>query len=132
MTEAFGSPSPSAFAYRRADSTFSVWDWTFRADARRAGEFLDIASASRNGVTLTGSGTETVTTARLFEAGQLVHLSDGRIVRADDEGRITFAVGLGPAHRSQQFTPGAETAEELAGGRYWRTRTVRFSPEGCA
>jgi hypothetical protein len=66
MAHALGSPPPVTFDYRRADPEFSVWGWTFEADANRATESLDIRDASKAGLALTGSGTETVTTAGYF------------------------------------------------------------------
>jgi len=121
---AFGSPPPAAFDYRAVESSFSVWDWTFAADAARATEFLDIADASCRGLGLTGSGLTKVTTARCFRPRSRV-LVNGSPVRADASGRITFTVDLGPAHQFQQFTPAARTLE--AAGGYWTSTTVTFT-----
>ena len=128
---AFGSPAPASFDYRRVDRSFSVWDWTFSADANRAAEFLDVRDASHDGVTLTGSGEVSVRTARLFGANQKVRVSiedpggvRTQVVRARGK-RLSFRVDLGPAHQQQQFTP-AQRALEAAGD-YWTTRMVRFT-----
>jgi S-formylglutathione hydrolase FrmB len=126
MAAAFGAQPPASFDYRAADATFSVWDWTFVADPGRAPEFLDVADASCDGLGLTGSGTTTVTTASCFEAGETV-LANGEAVTADDAGRITFTVDLGPAHEHQQYTPAAR-ALGTAGG-YWTSRTTIFQGE---
>lgn len=121
----FGT-EPSSFDYRLADPSFSAWGWTFSADPARATEFLDVTDASAAGLTLTGSGVETVTTAGYFAPGQLVTLNgaveDSAV--ADADGRITFHVDLGPAHEIQQYTIQQRALE--AAGNYFVTRTVEF------
>jgi S-formylglutathione hydrolase FrmB len=124
---AFGRPDPVAFSYRRAAPEFTVWDWTFAADRDRAEEFLDVTAASCHGLTVRGSGVETVTTARCYTPGQQVQIIDDagvRLVRADRAGRVAMTVDLGPAHTNQQYTPAAAAAEQLAGDAYWRTDHV--------
>lgn len=123
LVGAFGSAAPSSFDYRRADPEFGVWGWSFRADPGRAAEFLDVRDASRAGVTMTGSGLQTLTTAGYFAPGQEVRVDDDVLV-ADAAGRITVRVNLGPPHTGQQYRdPVAESAED-----YFTTRTVRFEP----
>jgi S-formylglutathione hydrolase FrmB len=132
MIKAFGTPPPTSFNYRTADATFSVWNWMFTADPRRGAEFLDIHHASRSGLTITGSGTETVTTAALFRPHQRVTVSGAKAssatVRADKNGRITFQVNLGPAHQDQQYTLSARLAGQDRPG-YFTTRRVTFRPQ---
>jgi S-formylglutathione hydrolase FrmB len=127
MIHAFGTPPETSFDYRRADPAFTVWGWSFEADPRRAVEFLDIHDASGKGLTLTGSGTEQVTTSALFRPGTLVHITGATTAAAiaTRQGQITFHVGLGPPHRVQQYTPSA-LAERF------QTRTVRFAPTGSS
>lgn len=128
MHEAFGRRVPRVFDFRRARPDFSVWGWSFEADPRRAVEFLDIRDASRHGLTLTGSGTEAVRTARYFEPGESVRL-DGAVerqVRADRRGRISFHVDLGPPHPNQQHTLEARLAGQDSPG-YFTTRRVMFA-----
>ncbi len=127
MLAAFGSASPSSFDYRRADPHSSAWGWTFTADPRRAAEFLDITHASPAGLTLRGSGTETVTTPPLWDPGQAVDVHGGSPthVRADSAGRVTFTVGLGAPHRKQQYTLAQQLSPEL-----FVTRTIRFDRAG--
>jgi esterase/lipase superfamily enzyme len=127
MMDAVDSPPPSAFDYRRADERFSVWRWTFAADPVRAAEFLDISGASRTGVTLTGSGIETVTTAPAFRPGERVALTgaQARSTVAGRDGRLRFTVDLGPAHQAEQGTP-------QAAGQTFLTRTVRFRSQAIA
>jgi S-formylglutathione hydrolase FrmB len=129
MFAAFGTAAPTTFDHRRADPSFEVWTWTFTADLDRAGEFLDVVDASSSGVTLTGSGVETVTTAGYFTPGSLVTLT-GAVepsATADASGRITFHVDLGPAHRLEQYTSLPRVAE--AGGGYWTNKTVSMTNE---
>ena len=127
---AFGSSPPLSFDFRDAEKAFSVWGWTFEVDPKRAPEFLDVTDASGSGVTLTGSGVASVMTASVFEAGQVVTLSNAvePSVVADSLGRITFHVDLGPAHEFQQYTLPARALEALSG--YWTTKSVTFASEG--
>jgi S-formylglutathione hydrolase FrmB len=128
MFRAFGTPAPTAFDHRRAAPNFAVWGWTFTADPRRAPEFLDVADASCAGLGLTGSGTTTVTTASCFPPGETVALT-GAVepdAAADEGGRITFQVDLGPAHQFQQYTPPARALEATGG--YLVSRAIFFRP----
>jgi S-formylglutathione hydrolase FrmB len=124
MVGAFGAAAPDAFDYRRADPKFSVWGWDFEADPSRATEFLDVADASCNGVGVTGSGMTTITTAPCFAPGEAValHRAVEPSATADDQGRITFTVDLGPPHTEQQYTPLARILE--AAGGYFRSYAV--------
>jgi diacylglycerol O-acyltransferase/trehalose O-mycolyltransferase len=131
MLASFGDRGPRAFDYRTSDASASVWGWTFDADPKRAPEFLDVRGASFAGVRLTGSGTEAVLTGTLFERRQRVLVEGaGRaayVIRADDAGRIAFAVNLGVAHSLEEGTA-AEQAADAADPRYFTTRDVRFIP----
>ncbi len=129
MLAAFGRPDPRRFSYRTGDAVASVWGWTFTADPSRAAEFLDAQDVSRDGLTLTGSGTESVRTPRFFWPGEDVTVegSESRTldVRADGEGRLTFPVDLGPAHGLEQGTA-AQMAVQTSAPGYFVTRRVRF------
>lgn len=129
MTDAFGAPPPDSFDYRRVDPSFSVWGWRFEADPKRATEFLDIRDASRTGLSLTGSGTGSVTTAGYYHPMQLVKLQ-GAVedeARAGPDRGISLRVDLGPPHRHQQYTSQARAAGQDQPG-YFKTRTVRLEP----
>ncbi|MFA5891575.1 MAG: hypothetical protein WDA27_11600 [Actinomycetota bacterium] len=123
----FGAAAPATFNYRAVEPSFKVWGWSFGADSARAPEFLEVRDASCARATLTGSGTETVTTAACFTPGEVVALS-GAITAsatADATGRLAFAVDLGPAHTLQQYT--APTRALEATPRYFTTQTVTFT-----
>jgi hypothetical protein len=95
-----------------------------RADPDRPLEFLRLRGAGRRGVTLSGSGTTTVTTAPLFRGRKRV-LLDGAVqrgVRPGRRGRIRFAVDLGPPSGGQEYRPGVQTRRV--------TRAVSFHPRG--
>jgi hypothetical protein len=128
MIDAFGTRPPTSFSYRTADPVFSARGWSFIADPTRAAEFLDIHDASRSGLTLTGSGTETVTSAGYFHAGKTVQLTGARETAAvaDGQGRITFHVDLGPSHPNQQYTLQARLAGEDKPD-YFKTRNIAFA-----
>ncbi len=132
MTAAFGRSAPGPFDYRSGDATAAVWGWELTADAARAPEFLDVHGASVRGVTLTGSGTEAVTTAPMFRSRESVDVAgagpDVQRVRADARGRLSFSVDLGPPHVVEQGT-----AQELALAAmptYFVTRQVHFLRRG--
>jgi S-formylglutathione hydrolase FrmB len=131
MMAGFGKAAAATFSYRTADPRFEVWGWSFSADPQRGDEFLDIHDASRHGLSLIGSGTETVTTDRYFTPGAPVTLTGAqqRTVTADATGRVKFTVNLGRAHRHQQYTPQARAAGEDTPG-YFTERAVTFSPTG--
>jgi S-formylglutathione hydrolase FrmB len=123
MTKAFGSRAPAAFDYRSTEPDFWVWGWAFHADTQRAPEFLEVRGASKNGFTLTGSGTENVVTGRLFAPGRRVAVTGAlpAVARAGRKGRLRLRVDLGPAHTEKQFTPTDSHPDFV-------TRIVRLRP----
>lgn len=126
LSASFGTPPPATFDHRAVEPRFSVWGWSFEADPARAPEFLDVHDASCAGVRLAGSGIQRVTTAPCFEPGATVSLqgATSSMALADETGRITFTVDLGPAHTLQQFTAAGRAAALTPG--YVRTGTVTF------
>ena len=123
MVRSFGRRAPASFDYRSIFADASAWGWTFRADAKRAPEFVEVRGASRDGLTLIGSGTETVVTPPLFEAGERVRVEGAgpAAATADPAGRITLAADLGQPATTAQFAPGGEE-------RRWVARRIRFVP----
>jgi hypothetical protein len=123
MAESFGRASPRTFDFRSAAADFEAWGWVFRADQKRAPEFLEVRDASASGVTLAGSGTVTVVTPPVAEPGERVAVSGARpaSASADRDGRVTIAVDLGPPNAAAQFSGG--------GGRAVVARRVRLSAE---
>ncbi len=121
-------PPPKRFSHVAAEPHFSVWGWDFYADPSRALEFLQVSNAGKRGLTLTGSGTETVTTAAYFKRKQPVDVVIGGVsqrLRANRQGRLTFSVELGPPHAAQQYTGAAVGAGQNAPG-YFQQQTVTF------
>ena len=125
MVRSFGRPAPERFDYRSVFADAGVWGWTFRADARRAPEFTEVRGASRAGLTLIGSGTETVVTPPLFAPGEHVAVEGAlpATATADGEGRITVAADLGPPATTPQFS---------GGERRWTARRISFGAPGGA
>jgi S-formylglutathione hydrolase FrmB len=120
--------NPATFDYRAVRRTFSVYGWTFTADPRRAPEFLVATDVSRQGFTLTGSGRTTVMTPAWFQPNQLVSVGIGgtrQQLAADNAGRLTMTVDLGPAHAVQEYTA-QQWALQLRGG-YWHTKHITLS-----
>ncbi len=112
LLERFASPvpPPAPFAHTSIDPTYSVWGWTVTLD-RPTTEFSALRDAGPGGFTLTGSGAATVTTGPDHEPGSrhtvTVTDADGtraNEVAADEHGRLTVDVSLGPANPAQQYT----------------------------
>ena len=53
-------PAPVPFAYRSISTNFTIWDWHFQG-VRQNTEFLDLSNVSCQQLTLSGSGSWTVT-----------------------------------------------------------------------
>ena len=121
--------SPTKFDYRFGDAAASVWGWQFRADPARATEFLDIRHASAEGFRVTGSGTTTITTASLFRRGATVRVMGAGVwsplLQADNDGRLTLTVDLGPPHSLEEGTD-AERIAAAADPNYFIIRSVRL------
>lgn len=134
MISTLGRPAPTRFSFRTAKREFSLYGWQVTADRDRAPEFLQVLDATSNGVSLTGSGLTTVSTAAGFQPYSRVRLAGATTssVSADGDGRITFTVDLGPPHTHQQFSPQQQAEEAVvdqAGpDAYFVSRTVSFTP----
>jgi S-formylglutathione hydrolase FrmB len=127
MVRSFGRPDPDRFDYRSVFADATAWGWRFRADPRRAPEFVEVRAASAGGLTLVGSGTETVVTPPLFERGERVRV-DGALpatATAGADGRVTIAADLGEPASTAQFSPGDRQRRLTA-------RRIRFLRAGAA
>lgn len=123
MVRSFGRRAPASFDYRSVFADSTAWGWTFRADPRRAPEFLEVRGASAAGLTLIGSGATTVVTPPLFAPGEVVAVEGAlpAAARADAGGRLTLAADLGAPAGTPQFSAGG-------GERTWTARRIRFAP----
>lgn len=99
--EAGPRPTPEAFTHRSARERFAVWGWTFEVTDRRGLAFTDVA-IDGDTVAATGDGTLVVTTPPRYEPGARYEVA-GEEVRADDAGRVTFAIALGGT--AERYTP---------------------------
>jgi S-formylglutathione hydrolase FrmB len=118
-------PSPPTwFGFMSIKPSFDIWGWHVSTDPERALEFMRLDRVSARGLTLTGSGTTTVTTPPLFRGVKRVDLEGAAhaVATPDYAGRIRFTIDLGPPDTDQQYTPGAKTTQT--------TRTVGFTPRG--
>lgn len=103
-------PAPERVDFRAIEADFRVFGWDVSIK-RSAVEFAHLTGAGPDGFELHGSGVATVTTASHFEPGASVTLdvvdADGQrelIAPADEEGRITVDIALGPANPHRQYT----------------------------
>jgi hypothetical protein len=80
-----GDPPPPAttFDHRSIASSFEVWGWRFDVAERNDPQFLDLTEVSCSGLTLSGTGTVTVTVPASCNTGH--------------DGAATFEVELGPS-----------------------------------
>jgi hypothetical protein len=124
FTTVFAHPPapPASFDYASIEPDFDIWGWHVSADPQRALEFLRLDDVSAGGLTLTGSGTTTVTTPPLFRGLRRVDVGNAEQATAapDADGHVRFTVDLGAPDGAQQDTPGAATRRN--------SRTVTFAP----
>jgi S-formylglutathione hydrolase FrmB len=116
-------PTPRAFTYKKADPDYAVYGWSVRVQ-RPAMEFSRLQVTSGKRFSLSGSGTGTVTTGRLFRNGRTVVATVGtakQTLTADGSGRVKLTVPLGPGNAAQQYTPQAAAA---GGTKVFTTRVV--------
>jgi len=112
LAAAFGAAAPTTFNYRSIEPSFSVYGWSVAADPARALEFMQLTSVSSHGLTVTGSGSTTITTPPLFAASQPVNVvvnGEASSVTASAAGQATFTVNLRPANTQQQYRLGSVT-----------------------
>jgi S-formylglutathione hydrolase FrmB len=114
--------APTVFDHTSIEPSFDIYGWKITADPQRPLEFLTLEDVSANGLTITGSGTTTITTPPLFSGAKPVFVTiDGKPTRVqpDKNGAITFSVPQGPPNQQQQYTLGATTKHS--------TTTVTFN-----
>jgi S-formylglutathione hydrolase FrmB len=105
MERAFGRPPPAppqvAFNYRTADRTAEIWSWRFAIHHPRR-DFTYLTEVSERGLTITGQGRLSVTTAPLYLPlhGYIIRIPGvpPRRIRAGRYRRLRFTVQLPPPH----------------------------------
>jgi S-formylglutathione hydrolase FrmB len=114
------------FRFRSIATTFSIYGYDVTV-ARETSEFLDMLNVTRNGFTLKGSGTATVTTAPVYRPGRRYSIGGGKTksVVADARGRLRIDVDLGPSHTSEQYSPRGRVMSQSAD--YWTERKISIS-----
>lgn len=86
------------FTYRSIRPDFSVWGWEVGVTGRDAEEFLTLWSASEDGVTVTGSGTVTISTPSLgIQSVVSVEGARGGYSTSVADGRATITFTVAPA-----------------------------------
>jgi S-formylglutathione hydrolase FrmB len=106
---------PARVTFTAVEPRYNVYGWSVRID-RPEPEFSRLVKAGRRGFTLSGSGSATVTTARLFVPRRVYRVVERfgpttlrRTLSANSRGRLRIGVPLGRGNRRQQFTSGART-----------------------
>jgi hypothetical protein len=117
--------SPSSFDYRSIRADFSVWGWSVQV-RRTSDEFLTLWDATRSGVTVTGSGTVTLTTPAFgITAVGVEGAQHGSVSVALAGGRATVTFAIGPEY------PTDERAGASAVPEYDRTVRLCFAYRGA-
>ncbi len=109
------APAPATIDYESADDPYTQWGWTVDPE-RPAREFSALLRAGPRGFTLRGSGRATVQTPAVYRPGAAATVAitsqsarTEKQTTVDDDGRLRFAVPLGPGNPAKQFTLGATT-----------------------
>jgi S-formylglutathione hydrolase FrmB len=105
-------PDPTPFSYRSIERDYEVYGWSVTID-RPAVEFSEFEDVSTDGFTLSGSGVATVVTAPIYRPDRRYevvtsseHGETATTLTADEHGRLSLSVPLGPSNLAQQqFTP---------------------------
>jgi hypothetical protein len=108
--------APRSVTYTSGDNSYSVYGWSVVMH-RSARELSTLAHAGAGGFDLSGSGSATVTTAPVFIPNQSYqidlfgpHVARSLAFDAGPNGRLRFAVPLGPSNPYPQFSPQAQSA----------------------
>jgi hypothetical protein len=112
--QSFAQPSsPAHVDYRTTDPSYTVFGWGVDVQ-RPAVEFSELANADRDGFTVAGSGTATVTTPVWYRPGQAlaaVVTDEQRTwteqVHAGPDGRLSLRMDLGAGNPFQEYTAAA-------------------------
>lgn len=117
MMATFRAPParPQQITYRTIEDQYRIFGWKVSM-TRPALEFSTLSHADRGGFTLAGSGSAMVTTPPVLPPGHAATVTlstrSGTStvqLRADEHGKLTIAVPLGPGNPIQQGRPGART-----------------------
>ena len=105
-------PPAVPFSYRSIEPVFSVWGWTITTD-HLVTEFTYLSHVTPTGFEVRGSGTLHVVSPPLYAVGRSYNVTVAGVsqtVTADGTGRLTFQVGLGNQHTTEQtgFTPNTQ------------------------
>lgn len=96
---------PEAFSYRGMSENLEAWGWSFDGN-KDVKEFTYVDGISPDGFTISGSGNVDVETAALYLPGEtyrITGLDEPLQVEVGPDGRLRFAVDLGPPHIVQQY-----------------------------
>lgn len=103
--------TPATFTFKAAEPAYDVFGWDVAID-RPAMEWSQLDVTSATTFSIAGSGTATVRTPALFRPREVVHVRIGDAApaprTADDRGRLTIEVDLGPGNPFQQYTAPAQ------------------------
>lgn len=126
--------APTTFDFLSIQPSFEVYGWRVVTDPKRALEFFTLTSVNARGLMATGSGSATITSPALFKGIPRVQLTGARQISVvpDAKGRITFAVDLGAADTSQQYTLGTSGPQSHQSVTFTRVRSAMSSSKPAA
>lgn len=107
---------PDPFIYVAVEPVYRVYNWTVRLQRDQL-EFSRLDGASASGFTLSGSGAAEVITAPYYPpgSGHRVRVRGPydwgeQVISANEDGRLTIHLTLGPSNQYQQYTAAAKVA----------------------
>jgi S-formylglutathione hydrolase FrmB len=120
FTDNFADPpaDPQKFEFKTIEPDFRIWGWQVKSDPKRALEFMTV-EGSETSLSLTGSGMASVISPPNYKGLKAVAVN-GKKVKPDSKGRVSFKVDLGRPHSIQQYRLGASTQ--------FVTKQVSFKP----
>jgi hypothetical protein len=104
LMDTFAHPPvpPASVSYQSIDKRWSQWSWSVDVQRSAVQEFSDLSGAQRDGFTLRGTGTATVTTPGFYLPGSVAQVTivsalDRTVTTAvaDADGRLHLTVPLG-------------------------------------
>lgn len=108
MMRDFAHPlAPSSTAYVSIDKRWSQWGWSVSLARAATQEFSELSFGGRTGFVLTGSGTATVVTPRMYRPGTRLRVAGAgptRTIVVGRDGRLHVVVPLGTSTSTARVT----------------------------
>jgi hypothetical protein len=131
------APAPSSFNYTTGSSDYSVYGWHVRMH-RLVAEFSTLATRGTRGFKLSGSGSATVLTPRVYRPGAAylakIQSESGvrtETLRASRVGNLSMTVAVGPSDTVQEYWNGGPPASSPGTTVYTTDVTIARAAAGA-